>query len=128
MVMGDANRISQVVTNIIDNALKFMPDDGTGVLTVRTLREGKDIRVSIRNNGPEIAESDLPYIFERFYKADKAHTSGGGTGLGLSICQRIMQQHDSKITVRSDDNETAFEFLLPATEAPKKALEAGQAA
>ena len=116
MVMGDANRISQVVTNIIDNALKFMPDDGTGVLTVRTLREGKDIRVSIRNNGPEIAESDLPYIVERFYKADKAHTSGGGTGLGLSICQRIMKQHDSEITVRSVPGDTAFDFTLPVTD------------
>ena len=116
MVMGDANRISQVVTNIIDNALKFMPDDGTGVLTVRTLREGRDIRVSIRNNGPEIAESDLPYIFERFYKADKAHTSGGGTGLGLSICQRIMRQHDSEITVQSAPGDTAFDFTLPVTD------------
>ena len=116
MVMGDANRISQVVTNIIDNALKFMPDDGTGVLTVCTLREGRDIRVSIRNNGPEISQSDLPYIFERFYKADKAHTSGGGTGLGLSICQRIMKQHDSEITVRSVPGDTAFDFTLPVTD------------
>ena len=116
MVMGDANRISQVVTNIIDNALKFMPDDGTGVLTVRTLREGRDIRVSIRNNGPEISQSDLPYIFERFYKADKAHTSGGGTGLGLSICQRIMRQHDSEITVQSAPGDTAFDFTLPVTD------------
>ena len=118
-VMGDANRISQVVTNIVDNALKFMPDDGTGRLVVRTVREGKDVRASIRNNGPEIGQNDLPYIFERFYKADKAHTSGQGTGLGLSICQRIMQQHGSEITVRSSDAETAFEFLLPATDAPQ---------
>ncbi len=119
-VMGDANRISQVVTNIVDNALKFMPEDGTGVLTVRTLRAGKDIRVSIRNNGPEISESDLPYIFERFYKADKAHTSGGGTGLGLSICQRIMRQHDSEITVTSVPGDTAFDFTLPvADDAPR---------
>ena len=115
---GDANRISQVVTNIIDNAVKFMPEDGTGVLTVRTLREGSSIRASIRNNGPEISENDLPYIFERFYKADKAHTSGGGTGLGLSICQRIMQQHGSEITVTSASGDTAFDFTLPVAEPP----------
>ncbi|MBQ6121608.1 MAG: GHKL domain-containing protein, partial [Clostridia bacterium] len=126
-VMADANRINQVVSNIIDNAIKFM-DGEDSRLRLRTRPEGKNVRFTIANNGPKIAEADLPYIFDRFYKADKAHTSGGGTGLGLSICQRIMQQHDSKITVRSDDNETAFEFLLPATEAPKKALEAGQAA
>lgn len=116
MVMGDANRISQVVTNIVDNALKFMADDGSGLLTVRTTREGRDIRVSIRNNGPEIGASDLPYIFERFYKADKAHTSGGGTGLGLSICQRIMKEHGSEITVTSVPGDTAFDFTLPVTE------------
>ena len=123
-VMADANRINQVVSNIIDNAIKFMPGEGS-VLTVRTRPEGKNVRFTIANNGPRIAEADLPYIFERFYKADKAHTSGQGTGLGLSICQRIMRQHDSEITVRSDDAETAFEFLLPAAEAPRKALEAG---
>ncbi len=111
-VLADANRINQVVSNIIDNAVKFMDGEGSR-LTVRTAREGKNVRFTIANNGPRIAENDLPYIFERFYKADKAHTSGGGTGLGLSICQRIMQQHGSKIEVRSDDSETAFEFVLP---------------
>ena len=111
-VLADANRINQVVSNIIDNAVKFMDGEGSR-LTVRTAREGKNVRFTIANNGPRIAENDLPYIFERFYKADKAHTSGGGTGLGLSICQRIMQQHGSKIEVRSDDGETAFEFVLP---------------
>ena len=72
------------------------------------------MRASIRNNGPEIGANDLPYIFERFYKADKAHTSGQGTGLGLSICQRIMQQHGSEITVTSAPGDTAFDFTLPA--------------
>lgn len=120
MVMGDANRISQVVTNIVDNALKFLQDDGTGVLTVRTLREGKSVRVSIRNNGPVIGENDLPYIFERFYKADKAHTSGQGTGLGLSICQRIMLEHGSQITVQSVPGDTAFDFTLPMTDEEPK--------
>ncbi len=114
-VMADANRINQVVSNIIDNAVKFM-DGADSRLTVRTAREGKSVRFTIANNGPRIAEADLPYIFERFYKADKAHTSGQGTGLGLSICQRILQQHGSKIEVRSDERETAFEFSLPAAE------------
>ena len=117
-VMADANRINQVVSNIIDNAVKFM-DGADSRLTVRTAWEGKSVRFSFMNNGPKIAEADLPYIFERFYKADKAHTSGQGTGLGLSICQRIMRQHGSEITVRSDEGETAFEFLLPAAQAPE---------
>ena len=125
-VLGDANRISQVVTNIIDNAVKFMPDDGGGILTVGTRREGRDVRLCIRNNGPCIDRDDLPFIFERFYKADKAHTSGQGTGLGLSICQRIMQQHGSSITVTSEPGDTAFAFSLPAAEAPRP--EAAEAA
>ena len=123
-VMADANRINQVVSNIIDNAVKFMDGEGSR-LSVRTAREGRSVRFEIANNGPKIAEADLPYIFERFYKADKAHTSGQGTGLGLSICQRIMQQHDSEITVRSDDSETAFSFLLPQAEEPMAPSEAG---
>ena len=114
-VMADANRINQVVSNIIDNAVKFMNGEHSR-LTVRTTPEGGNVRFTIMNNGPKIAEADLPYIFERFYKADKAHTSGQGTGLGLSICQRIMQQHGSKITVRSTDQETAFEFTLPVAQ------------
>ena len=126
-VLGDANRISQVVTNIVDNAVKFMPDDGAGVLRVCTSREGRNVRVRIANNGPCIHEKDLPYIFERFYKADKAHTSGGGTGLGLSICQRIMQQHGSVIVAESAPGNTAFEFTLPASE-PQRALTAEDAA
>lgn len=113
-VVGDANRISQVVTNIVDNAVKFMPGDGSGVLTLQTTREGKEVRVAIGNNGPVISERDLPYIFERFYKADKAHTAGGGTGLGLSICQRIMNQHGSEITVSSQPGDTSFAFVLPS--------------
>ena len=113
--MGDANRVNQVVSNIIDNAVKFMNGEDNR-LTLRTAREGKAVRVTISNNGPKIAEADLPYIFERFYKADKAHTSGQGTGLGLSICQRIMHQHGSEIVVRSDERETAFEFTLPLAE------------
>ena len=116
--MGDANRINQVVSNIIDNAVKFLPAEG-GRLTVRTRGENGGVRFSILNNGPDIPEADLPYIFERFYKADKAHTSGQGTGLGLSICQRIIEQHGSKISVRSGFGETAFDFVLPLAETPE---------
>ena len=127
-VMGDANRISQVVTNIVDNAVKFMPDDGTGLLKVTTEARDGSVRVSISNNGPCIGEADLPYIFERFYKADKAHTSGQGTGLGLSICQRIMQQHGSAITVTSVPGDTCFAFALPAAEPPQPPAVGGQPA
>ena len=110
--MGDANRINQVISNMIDNAVKFMNGEGS-MLTVRTRRDGKFVRFTVMDNGEGISPEDVPYIFDRFYKADKAHTSGMGTGLGLSICQWIMRQHDSKITVQSEPGRTVFEFVLP---------------
>ena len=85
-------------------------------LSVR--REGKWVRVAVTDNGCGIAAEDLPHIFDRFYKADKAHTSGMGTGLGLSIVKKILEQHGGEITARSGDGETRFEFTLEAGEAP----------
>lgn len=114
---GDANRINQVLSNFVDNALKFMQAGGT--LTVGTRPEGKNVVFTVRNDGEPIAEKDLPHIFERFYKADKAHTSGMGTGLGLAICKMIVQEHGSKIRVRSVPGDTAFEFALPACNPPE---------
>ena len=101
-----------------NDAMLFMNGDDNR-LTLRTRGEGKDVRVTISNNGEDIAPKDLPFIFERFYKADKAHTSGQGTGLGLSICQRIVKQHGSVITCASGNGQTSFTFTLPAAEAPK---------
>lgn len=116
--MGDAARINQVVSNFVDNALKFMPDEG-GLLTVIAHADGKNVRFAVQDNGCGIAERDMPHIFERFYKADKAHTSGMGTGLGLSICMLIVRQHGSEIKVRSRPGETIFEFTLPACDSPQ---------
>ena len=117
-VRGDANRISQVITNLVDNAIKFLPEGGT--LALKTERVGRDVRLSVKNNGPMIAPEDLPHLFERFYKADKAHTSGGGTGLGLSICQLIVREHHSEITVESTEKETCFAFCLRACDPPAR--------
>lgn len=116
-VMGDMSRINQVISNFVDNALKFMTDSGT--LTVATRLDGKNVVFTVKNDGPVIAEKDLPHIFERFYKADKAHTSGMGTGLGLAICRMIVQQHGSQIRVHSLPGDTAFEFSLPAANPPE---------
>ena len=114
-VMGDMSRITQVVNNFVDNAVKFMNGEGK-MLTVRTQREGKFVRFCVQDNGPGISEADQPHILERFYKADKAHTAGMGTGLGLSICKNILMQHGSSVEVFSRSGETRFEFLLPAAE------------
>lgn len=120
--LGDVNRINQVVSNFIDNAVKFMNGEDSK-LTLRTLREDKRIRFRVQDNGPGISPADQPHVLERFYKADKAHTAGMGTGLGLSICKSILQQHNSAIEMRSKPGETIFEFTLPAATAPRPSLD-----
>ena len=116
---GDASRLTQVISNFVDNAVKFLPDGGK--LRVSTEKAGKNVRFTVWNNGPAISEKDLPHIFERFYKADSAHTSGTGTGLGLSICALIVREHKSEIEVTSTDEGTQFSFMIPACSPSGKA-------
>ena len=123
-VTGDSGRITQVISNLVDNALKFLPEGGR--LTVGTEPKGREVRIFTANNGPAIDGRDLPHIFDRFYKADKAHTSGGGTGLGLAICRMIVQEHGSQISVTSVPGNTCFEFTLPAC-APEALAPAAEA-
>ncbi len=113
-VLADSQRIQQVVGNLIDNALKFLPEGGTIALGAE--REGRRFAAWVRDSGGGISPEDLPFIFDRFYKADKAHTSGMGTGLGLSIVKRILAQHGSDITAESAPGRTEFRFFLDAVD------------
>ena len=112
MVCADQDRITQVIYNLVDNALKFINDRGN--LTIRTSLVHDKVSVIVANDGAPILPEDRPHIFERFYKADKAHTvvKGSGTGLGLSICQRILQQHGQSIRLMPTETGAAFEFTL----------------
>ena len=84
------------------------------MLTLETVRTDKSVLFRVADNGPGISPEDQLHIFDRFYKADKAHTAGMGTGLGLSICKNIVQQHGSDIRFESQPGHTVFEFSLPA--------------
>ncbi len=111
LVHADSDRISQVVHNIVDNALKYVPDEGR--LTIRTsLLHDSMVAVIIQNDGKPISAQDRAHLFERFYKVEKAHTSGGGTGLGLSICKQIMEMHGQSIDVLPLDDGAGFQFTL----------------
>ena len=112
MVNADESRIEQVAVNLLDNAIKFTPDGGVIHMSVR-VNQGI-CTVIVQDNGVGISPEDRPHVFERFYTADKAHTSGKGTGLGLSICQRIMEMHGQKITLMDTGDEAgaAFAFTL----------------
>lgn len=110
-VTADRERIRQVVTNLLHNAIKFSPQEGRVVISTR--QEGGHVSVSIADKGIGIAKEDLPHVFERFYKADKSR-SGGGTGLGLAIAKHIVQAHGGDISVQSEEGKgSTFRFTLP---------------
>ena len=117
-VPADRAMIEQVLTNIIQNAIKFTPSGGK--VKVRTGVEGENAVVSISDTGIGISRDDLPHIFERFYKADKSRT-GVGTGLGLSIARHIIQVHGGRIWVESEPGKgSTFGFSLPLVPSPQK--------
>lgn len=119
LVQMDGDRIEQVFTNLIANALQHTGENGE--VTVCLLREQEQLVAHITDTGAGISEEDLTFIFERFYKADKARTRNGkrkGTGLGLAIAKHIIDAHDGMITVKSRLNEgTTFTFKLPLHQA-----------
>ena len=120
-VRADSDRIEQVVINLLDNAIKFTPEGGKITLSSR-VRNGK-AEVTVQDNGAGIAPEDREKVFDRFFTADRAHTSGKGTGLGLSICQRIMEMHGQTIRLLDTDEGAAFRFTLEAAETPETAPE-----
>ena len=109
-VHADMARIEQVAVNLIDNAIKFTPDGGC--ITLRVRADGGLCTVTVADNGVGILPEDRPRVFERFFTADRAHTSGKGTGLGLSICLRIMEMHGQRIRLLDTQQGAAFAFTL----------------
>ena len=114
MVRADADQIEQVIINLLDNAIKYTPEGGT--ITLISRQENGHISFRVKDNGIGIKPEDAPHIFDRFYKADKAHTVGKGTGLGLAICYRIMERHGQTIRLVSGEGGTEMEFTLEKAE------------
>ena len=111
-VKADAQKIEQVLVNLVDNGIKYGNQEGK--VTVLIEDRKKSYLISVKDNGPGISEKHLPRLFERFYRVDKSRTKlSGGTGLGLSIVKHIVQAHGSKIQVESKvDKGTVFSFKL----------------
>ncbi|MFP3917627.1 ATP-binding protein [Lysinibacillus telephonicus] len=109
----DEDRIEQVLTNLIDNAIRHTSKEGS--VTVSLEQELSYAKIQVADTGEGIPKEDLPFVFERFYKADKARTrSKGGTGLGLAIAKNIVEAHKGNIRVDSIAGEgTTFTFYLP---------------
>jgi len=111
----DRERFGQVLTNLLDNAVKFTP--AGGLVTVEAARHGPWVRLVVRDTGPGIPSEALPHIFERFYKLDRARTREGqqGTGLGLAIAKHLVLAHGGRIWAESSPGRGATFFVeLPA--------------
>ena len=106
----DQDKITQVLDNIINNAIKCSPDGGR--IIVRLMETHTDIIVSVSDEGLGIARKDIPHLFDRFYRVDKARSRAmGGSGLGLAIAQEVVQLHGGKIWVNSIENKGSTFFV-----------------
>lgn len=112
-VMGNRDQIEQVVVNLVDNAIKYTPTGGK--VMVQAEMQERRVVVRITDTGIGIMSQDLPRLFERFYRVDKARSrQSGGTGLGLSIVKHIVETHGGKVTVESEFGQgSVFSFTLP---------------
>ena len=112
-IMGNHEWLCQALVNILENSIKHGNPGGN--ILIKLQPEGENALVEISDNGPGIPESDLPYIFERFYRVDKARSrKSGSTGLGLSIVKHIMEAHGAEYSIESiPDQGTTFRFSLP---------------
>ncbi len=111
----DPDRVEQVFTNLIDNAIRHSQENGNVLVTVEN--DANRLAAAIADSGSGIPEDDIPFVFERFYKADKSRERNKqkkGTGLGLAIAKNIIEAHNGTISVKSKQNQgTTFSFEIP---------------
>jgi signal transduction histidine kinase len=99
-ISADAQRLAQVLGNLLSNAIRHTPPDGS--VTVHAWADAQGTHMAVRDTGCGIAPEDLPHLFERFYRADRARSrADGGTGLGLAIAKQLVEAHGGKIAVES---------------------------
>ncbi len=113
-ITADQDLLSQVWTNLLHNSIKFTPAGGQ--IALELTQHDHQVEFTIRDTGIGIADTDLPHIFERFYKADRSRTrsDGGGSGLGLSIVHKIVEMHQGTVAVTSQPGAgTTFTVRLP---------------
>ena len=117
VVDGSQHLLRQLANNLLDNALKYTPREGTVVVTLQPIPEAKQVELTVSDTGIGIKKEDQPRVFDRFFRGDRSRTRFGetvGTGLGLSICQAVTMAHSGEIECHSVEGEgTTFRVLLP---------------
>ncbi len=125
-VMADLSRLQQILDNLVDNAIRYTPAGGRITISVRTEEEEGRLWgvIEVADNGIGIPEEELPHIFERFFRGEKARSEQiPGTGLGLAIVKELVELHHGKVKVRSKVGEgSVFTVMLPLLEMPLGAL------
>ncbi|MBV8857482.1 MAG: response regulator [Acidobacteria bacterium] len=125
LVMGDPDRLQQVVWNLLSNAIKFTPKGGE--VGVRVGRDGSDVRVRVSDTGQGIAPEFLPHVFERFRQQDGSTTrEHGGLGLGLAIVRHIVEQHGGSVSAESGGEQRGATFTINLPVAAVKASKGGR--
>lgn len=113
MITGDQELLQHIWINLLDNAIKFSPENGTVAVTIQ--EQPHTLEVSVSNQGPQIPEEKLGKIFNKFYQGDESHSTEGN-GIGLALVKQIVQLHKGRITVVSESNLTTFTVVLPKTQ------------
>ena len=113
-IAGDAQRLTQVLLNLLSNALRHTPRDGRITVAAQQI-EGKEVQVTVQDTGDGIPPGELPHVFERFYRADRARSRDtGGSGLGLTITRSLIEAHGGRIWAQSVEGQgSTFTFALP---------------
>ena len=112
-LIADPGKLNQILSNLVDNAIKYVP--GKGKVWVRSEFRSSDYKITVEDNGPGISPQDRERIFERFYRVDKARSrDSGGAGLGLAIVKHLVELHGGRVTVESGLGQGArFQISLP---------------
>jgi CheY-like chemotaxis protein/two-component sensor histidine kinase len=117
-INGNQNAMIRVVNNLLSNAVKFTPEKGVITVTQKNLRKSgsSSLLLQVSDSGIGIAEEKIPFLFDKFSKTSRSGTSGEkGTGLGMSIVREVLEKHDSRVEVRSEEGKgTCFDIYMPA--------------
>jgi two-component system, OmpR family, sensor histidine kinase BaeS len=111
-VVADPDKLLLAIRNLIDNACQYTPAGGS--IDISSQRTDEGVKVLFANSGSTIAEADRPYIFERFYRADRSRSRlAGGAGIGLAIVKELIEAHGGQVGVDSSPSEARIWFVLP---------------